>query len=185
LNENPDGIRQDWPRIPLPASKEQLETSAAIGQQIADLLNVDKPVLGVSAGTIRPEFRVMGSIHPVNQKSWRGEGEELAVTAAWGYVGRLGVTMPGKGKSDERKYSDAERAAIETGTNALSVPAKDAFARLGKSTYDIYLNGGAYWCNVPSGVWNYFIGGYQVIKKWLSYRERNLLGRPLTTEEVR
>jgi hypothetical protein len=28
-------------------------------------------------------------------------------------------------------------------------------------------------------------GGYQVIKKWLSYREHKLLGRPLTTDEAR
>ncbi|HWT89136.1 MAG TPA: hypothetical protein VN454_10070 [Candidatus Angelobacter sp.] len=27
--------------------------------------------------------------------------------------------------------------------------------------------------------------GYQVIKKWLSYREEPLLGRPLTKDEVR
>jgi hypothetical protein len=29
------------------------------------------------------------------------------------------------------------------------------------------------------------IGGYQVIKKWLSYREREILGRGLTTDEMR
>jgi len=29
------------------------------------------------------------------------------------------------------------------------------------------------------------IGGYQVIKKWLSYREHALLGRALTTDEAR
>jgi hypothetical protein len=29
------------------------------------------------------------------------------------------------------------------------------------------------------------IGGYQVIKKWLSYREKELLGRGLMPEEVR
>jgi hypothetical protein len=29
------------------------------------------------------------------------------------------------------------------------------------------------------------IGGYQVIKKWLSYREEPLLGRPLTKDEAR
>ena len=29
------------------------------------------------------------------------------------------------------------------------------------------------------------LGGYQVLKKWLSYRERSLLGRPLRPEEVR
>jgi hypothetical protein len=37
----------------------------------------------------------------------------------------------------------------------------------------------------PARVWDYTIGGYQVIKKWLSYREHDLLGRPLTTEEAR
>ncbi len=40
--------------------------------------------------------------------------------------------------------------------------------------------------NVPeTSLWNYTIGGYQVIKKWLSYREKPLLGRSLTPEEVR
>ena len=34
-------------------------------------------------------------------------------------------------------------------------------------------------------MWNYTIGGYQVIKKWLSYREKPLLGRSLTPDEVR
>jgi hypothetical protein len=29
------------------------------------------------------------------------------------------------------------------------------------------------------------IGGYQVIKKWLSYREQELLGRALKSEEAR
>jgi Type ISP C-terminal specificity domain len=56
---------------------------------------------------------------------------------------------------------------------------------LGDGTRDIYLNDVAYWKNVPSRVWEYTIGGYQVIKKWLSYRERKLLGRALSKEEVR
>jgi hypothetical protein len=34
-------------------------------------------------------------------------------------------------------------------------------------------------------VWEYTIGGYQAMKKWLSYRERALLGRALTADEVR
>jgi hypothetical protein len=33
-------------------------------------------------------------------------------------------------------------------------------------------------------VWEYTIGGYQVIKKWLSYRESELLGRALTLAEA-
>jgi hypothetical protein len=52
-------------------------------------------------------------------------------------------------------------------------------------SYDVYLNDIAYWHNVPARVWSYTLGGYQVLKKWLSYREQPLLGRPLTPEEVR
>ncbi len=57
-------------------------------------------------------------------------------------------------------------------------------AGLGETTFDVYLNDRAYWRNVPAAVWNYKLGGYQVLKKWLSYRERNILGRPLLPEEV-
>lgn len=42
-----------------------------------------------------------------------------------------------------------------------------------------------YWANVPRAVWEYTLGGYQVIKKWLSYREKDLLGRDLTADEAR
>ena len=49
----------------------------------------------------------------------------------------------------------------------------------------MYLNDAAYWKNIPANVWEYTIGGYQVIKKWLSYREQELLGRPLRAEEAR
>jgi len=34
-------------------------------------------------------------------------------------------------------------------------------------------------------VWKYTIGGYQVMKKWLSYRELALLGRDLKPDEAR
>ena len=47
------------------------------------------------------------------------------------------------------------------------------------------VNDVATWLAVPSSVWEYRIGGYQVIKKWLSYREESVLGRPLTKDEAR
>ena len=55
---------------------------------------------------------------------------------------------------------------------------------LGKTTFDIYLNNRAYWRNVPASIWSYKLGGYQVLKKWLSYREQKVLGRALLPEEV-
>ena len=51
-------------------------------------------------------------------------------------------------------------------------------------TFDIHLNDRAYWKNVPAAVWNYKLGGYQVLKKWLSYREHKVLHRPLHEDEV-
>ena len=66
----------------------------------------------------------------------------------------------------------------------LDLSLEDALVHLGERTSDVYLNDVAYWRNVPTGVWKYVIGGYQVMKKWLSYRELPLLGRSITNAEV-
>ena len=61
---------------------------------------------------------------------------------------------------------------------------------LGETCVDAYLNGNAHWSAVPINVWNYTLGGYQVLKKWLSYREFTaeptspLLHRALRPEEA-
>ena len=55
---------------------------------------------------------------------------------------------------------------------------------LGEKTFDVYLNAQTYWRNVPAAVWRYKLGGYQVLKKWLSYREQAVLGRAIKPEEV-
>ncbi len=57
LSENTDGIRQDWPRIPLPKEKAALLTSAALGCQIAALLDTEALVDGVTTGNIRADLR--------------------------------------------------------------------------------------------------------------------------------
>ncbi len=93
--------------------------------------------------------------------------------------------MPGKGKIIERDYTSDERTALKEGVESLGLTVEDAIKLLGESTCDIYLNNTAYWKNVPKKAWDYTIGGYQVIKKWLSYREHELLGRALTVEEAR
>jgi len=46
------------------------------------------------------------------------------------------------------------------------------------------MNGASYWRNVPKQVWELKIGGYQVLKKWLSYREQSIIERPLSEPEV-
>jgi hypothetical protein len=202
LSGNADGIRSDWPRIPLPSTKEALLHSAELGRKIAALLDTEQGVDGVTAGSIGGPFKYIGTVSHVAGKPL-DPVEDLKVTAGWGHAGKGGVTMPGKGKIIERVYSTDERKAIErsaANVGAGLVPARvdsqqspgedeprpySPFALLGETTYDVYLNDVAYWKNIPARVWEYTIGGYQVIKKWLSYRELELLSRPLTPDEAR
>lgn len=185
LTENADGIRQDWPRIPLPATRALLQSSAALGKRVAALLDTETPVDGVSVGTVRPELRCMGTLQVSPGHVLDPAAGDLGITAGWGHGGKDGVTMPGKGRLTKRDYSAPELEAIEAGAVAAGMTLDDALAVLGRQTCDVWLNDLAFWQNVPVNVWNYVIGGYQVIKKWLSYRERTLLSRDLTVDEAR
>ncbi len=200
-NENSGALRQDWPRVPLPKSREALLASAELGKQIAALLDTETPVQGVTAGIVRAELVKIAVVTRLNEKL------NLTLTAGWGHAGQNGVTMPGKGRLETRAFTAEEAASFGARTvpvrsghasgraSELSAPSFSADAlragtsrapsELGPATHDIFLNEAACWQNVPAAVWNYTIGGYQVIKKWLSYREYELLGRPLTPDEAR
>jgi hypothetical protein len=184
IEENADGIRRDWPRIPLPADAEALHASANLGRRLADLLDCERPVAGVTAGDVAALFQMVGVVTGVGGPLDADAGD-LAVTAGWGYEGSGGATMPGRGKVVTRKYSQAELDAIATAADAHGMTAVQMTDLLGRDTRDVYLSDRAYWKNVPANIWDYFIGGYQVIKKWLSYREQPILGRPLRIDEAR
>lgn len=180
LSDNNDGIRRDWPRIPMPDSGKQLKASAALGEKIAAILDTQEGIPGLTVGKVGPLSSTVGLV------SKHGRSEiDLSLTAGWGHAGKGGVTMPAKGKSVERSYDETETAAIEAEAKLRRMSASDVLNLLGVKTLDVYLNAAAYWRNIPVNVWEFRIGGYQVIKKWLSYREFELLGRSLTTEEAR
>ena len=174
LTENADGIRQDWPRVPLPDTKKILIESGALGRQIAGLLDTEAHIEGVTIGVIRKELGCIGLISRVDGGVINPDAGELDVTAGWGHAGKGGVCMPGKGNLVRRPYTAEEKKAISEKSRAV----------LGDETCDVYLNEKVFVKNVPAGVWEYYIGGYQVMKKWLSYREKSLLGRGLTMEEA-
>jgi Type ISP C-terminal specificity domain len=170
LADNADGIRENWPRIPLPATRDALLASAALGREVAALLDTETPVPGVTSGTVRPELLPIGVISRVGGGTLTSA--EFALTAGWGSGGQGSVTMPGKGKTEQRPVLTDER--LDEQTAAWS----------NAHTLDVYLNATAYWKNVPQPVWDFTIGGYQVMKKWLSYREQRVLGRALTMDEI-
>jgi len=185
LTENSDGIRRDWPRIPLPDKRRLLEKSSELGRRVASLLDTEADVSGVTAGRLQTIFRSIGAPAKVGGGSLNPSDGDLAVTAGWGHAGKDGATMPGKGRIVQREYDRAERAAIAETAAACGLSVDQALSLLGTTTCDVYLNDAAYWKNIPANVWEYTIGGYLVIKKWLSYREQELLGRALRDEEAR
>ncbi len=184
-DENAGALRQDWPRVPLPGwgvdaasrrvsdgvdatssshatrrdAASTLRASAALGRRVAALLDSATPVPGVTCGALRDDLKAIAVCVRADGRPINPDAGDLDLTAGWGHAGQGGVTMPGRGKVEET--FDAQRSL------------------------DVYLNATTLWRNVPEAVWNYTLGGYQVVKKWLSYRERPLLGRSLTREEVR
>ena len=184
LDENADGIRVDWPRIPLPNDKVLLIASSALGRQVAALLDTESGVAGVTTGEVRSELRINAPVTRKGGGQLNPAAGDLALNGRWGYLQRGYITMPGPGTYTEREYTADELNAIETGAKKLNLTLTQALSLLGNTTYDIYLNEVACWRNVPANVWAYIIGGYQVLKKWLSYREKSVLGRALKPEEV-
>ena len=192
---NAGALRIEWPRIPLPgwpdstadtppASAEQatkvgtaagaaqtLAESATRGRELARLLDPDAPVPGVTEGALRPEIAAIAVPSTVDGRNMTAD--DFALAAGWGHFGQGDAVMPGHGSAVERVRAAAERTAMG-----------DATPVLGEKTVDVHLNERAFWRNVPAKVWSYQLGGYQVLKKWLSYREREVLGRPLTADEV-
>ena len=150
---------------------EALARSAARGRELARLLDSDTLVPGVTSGRLRPEVAAIAV--PATTDGRNMAGDDFALTAGWGHYGTGGAVMPGQGRIVERPFTPEERAALG-----------DALPMLGETTFDVHLNARAFWRNVPAAVWGYKLGGYQVLKKWLSYRERTILGRSLHPEEV-
>ena len=180
-DENAGGMRMGWPRIPLPGwpdgksedAATQLAASSRRGRTLAELLDVDRPVRGVTTGDLRPEIAAVAVPATTSGNNMSDDEDDFVLTAGWGYANASGSVMPGAGNARKRDLTTDERAA--TG---------DASTILGPETFDVYLNDNAYWSNVPDAVWHYELGGYQVLKKWLSYREGTVLNRPISVDEL-
>ena len=176
---NAGALRMEWPRIPVPGwpdgdeagAADEMAESAARGRELAALLDSDTDILDVTSGPPRPEIAVIAV--PSTTDGGNMVGDDFDVTAGWGHFGSGQAVMPGQGRVKERQYTSKEREAMG-----------DTISVLGGKTYDIHINDRACWSNVPSNVWDYQLGGYEVLKKWLSYRERKVLGRSLLPDEV-
>jgi hypothetical protein len=179
--ENEDAGRFGFARIPLPCLLTQLRDGAVLGEQVAGIVDVDMPLTppGASAHAF---WSRTGS--PSARDSGRGLSPEDLPLQAWAVVQPAGV-FPTDGLTVTRPLSDEELSARQDLADALGRTLGEVNGLLGDQVMDVAMNATAAWRSVPVAVWNIKIGGYSVLRKWLSYRDEQVLDRPMTVAEAR
>lgn len=183
--ENAGALLNDWPRIPLPATADLLAHSATLGRRLTELLDPESDLNLVAEWSFLARLSLAAEFPEGTPDRDRRNAARFALTAGWGGRGQGDTVMPRRGKAPERDWTSAELDRLTALAAAQRLTLDDALVLLGPRCVDVYLNDAAFWASVPTNVWEYTLGGYQVLKKWLSYREEPLLGRPLHEEEAR
>ncbi|MFT6670512.1 MAG: SAM-dependent methyltransferase [Afipia broomeae] len=173
-----DALRIDWPRIPFPGDVEAFRMSAELGSRLSALLDAEVEIDGVTRGSLLAGLSVIAP----------PRGKSFEVTTGWGYSQRrengTRLVMPGVGKTTERAWTEAERDALAHLADRHDLEPDALLELIGTRAVDVEINAGAMWESIPENVWEYTLGGYQVLKKWLSYRELDVLGRALSGAEA-
>lgn len=183
--ENAGALLNDWPRIPLPATANLLSHSATLGRRLAQLLDPESDVRLTAEWSFLARLSMPAEFPENTPDRDRRNASRFALTAGWGGRGQGETVMPRRGKAPERDWTATELDRLATLAAAQGLTRDQALTLLGPRCVDVFLNGDAFWATVPTNVWDYTLGGYQVLKKWLSYREEPLLGRPLHEDEAR
>ena len=154
-----ESLEQDWPHVPICRDASGFEEIAALGEQLARLIDpredagpVLQDLLGEDAKTLAAVRRIGG-----------GSVKESDLVVEYSYFGSAA------GRWESRVPESAESES----------------SHWGELTGDLFLNDRVFLRHVPQAVWRYEMGGYPVLKKWLGYRDaRRRDGAPLTLAEV-
>jgi hypothetical protein len=161
--EHKSALSADWAHLPIPKDVKLFDRLATAGDQVTRLLDAARDASDVIRAVVGADrARALGPLKRVDGKQVRPDDLKLTVTY-WG---------GGKGRWKARPFTAEE------------LPATDYGEAWGERTGDLFLNDDAYFGNVPELVWNYQLGGYPVLKKWLGYRQADRRdGSPLTNDE--
>lgn len=174
ISENEDGLRIDRPRFPVPDNIDTLRKSTKIGDKLAIILD-GKQNKELPKEEFPDEVRRLGLV----------KGNELLVSG-WGSYDKEGSVQPSKRILKSRPWEPDEKIALQKIFKSLKIEQERGLELLGDAV-DIDLNceddDPNQWCGVPENVWKLRIGRYQVIRKWLSYRDFSVLGRKLDEED--
>ncbi len=194
LKKHREALRLDWPRIPVPGLTEDipiekakaiLVSSANLGRRVAEVLVHDKMIvdpkeLGLGQWCVdgKPsEAENTADRHRILQADW---GSKIGS----GSEGKANAVRPRPGTLSKRPYRPGEISALVEIAKKLDIGNFDFEAVFGDYVVDVQCNHNAYWSGVPAKVWDCVIGGRRVLSKWLSYREFDILDRPLYPEEI-
>ena len=154
-DDHRDALSQDWARVPVPRDRGVFDRAAALGDQIATLLDplasADAVVRSILGGDA---FASLAKLRRVGGGTVR---EADLVVEILHFGGANGGWRP-----------VADQVSEPSGT-------RDGV---------LHISDEVYFENVPEAIWLFEIGGYPVVKKWLGYRDRKRRdGRPLTLRE--
>ena len=163
--EHKSALSADWAHVPIPRDAKLLDRLAAAGEQITRLLDSGRDAGDVIKAVIGADrARALGQLKRTDARQVRADDLKVTVTY-WG---------GGKGRWKPRAFTAEELPATEFGK------------AWGERTGDLFVNDHTYFSDVPELVWNYQLGGYPVLKKWLGYRQADRRdGKPLTDDERR
>ena len=146
-----------------------LQSSAQLGARVARLLDVTD--LSYDA-----RFKNVALVTRSDGQAVDPDAGAVKLSWNWGYKSGAGVTMPGNGHRLERAFAPGENADYPAHWPAQTLDLGLWRAEGGGVTTTLG--------NVPIAVWDFTLGGYGVLKKWMSYRDEAVIGRALTRAEA-
>jgi len=148
--EHKSALSADWAHLPIPRDPKLFDRLVAVGETVSRLLDATRDVSADIESVIgAARAHALGPLKRTDGHQLQQDDLKVTVTY-WG---------GGKGKWKPRGFVTEE------------VPADEYAEGWGGRTGDLYLNEDAFFANVPERVWTYQLGGYPVLKKWLSYRQ--------------
>jgi Type ISP C-terminal specificity domain/N-6 DNA Methylase len=157
--DHKDSLAQDWPHIPISKDKKRFEEGVKLGDQIARLLDP----FGDPSRVLQELLGKDGNTLGVAARQGGGSISESELIVEFSYYGSA------RGRWSARPPGDNEII----------------HASWGDATGDLFLNEQIFLSHVPKGIWQYELGGYPVLKKWLGYRQKDRrASRPLSLREL-
>jgi type ISP restriction-modification system protein/N-6 DNA methylase len=154
-------LAHDWLHVPIPRERRTFEQIAALGDQVGILLD---------------PFAALPDLSRVLHAVLGDEAPKLAV---------LATTDGGPIGDRDLRVEIAHFGSAPGGWIARQPAVGEPWhPEWGESSGDLRLNSRVFLRHVPERVWGLELGGYQVIKKWIGYREaRRRNGQPMSLAE--